>query len=292
MGRPHVPRPGSSGSTCKRGDKMTTGHVADVAELYDSPGGQIGPLLFGNHMHWGYWDAGTAEATFAEAADRLADLMIERARIGAGERFVDLGCGVGQAALRLALATGCRVDGITISGYQQRTATAMAEAKGMQDILRFIHGNALAIPSEGGAYDGGWFFESIFHMGHREALREAGRVLKPGATLVLTDLPTLPHTTDDFRAFVDEHIHSRFIKAEDYPAILDEAGFDLVKIDDVTANVMPWLVSKLQDALTANRDAVVERFGEATDKAIDDWLYVFEYMSENLGYILVTARKR
>lgn len=276
----------------QRGERMTTGHAADVAELYDSPGGQIGPLLFGNHMHWGYWDAATAGASFAEAADRLADLMIERTRIGAGERFIDLGCGVGQAALRLARAKGCRVDGITISGYQQRTAAAMAEAEGMQDTLRFIHGNALAIPSEDATYDGGWFFESIFHMGHAEALREASRVLKPGATLVLTDLPTLPHTTDDFRAFVDKYIHSRFIPVDDYPILMEEAGFELVKIDDVTENVMPWLVSKLQDALAANRDRVVESFGDATDKVIDDWLYVFEYMSENLGYILVTARKR
>lgn len=270
---------------------MANAYSEDVADLYDSPSGQLGPLLFGGHLHWGYWDADHAGDNFAAAADRLADIMIDRTRIGPGQKFIDLGCGVGQPAMRLAKAKGCLVDGITISGFQQKSATARAEAEGMQDKLRFIHGNALSIPCEDQTYDGGWFFESIFHMGHRDALREAGRVLKPGATLVLTDLPTLPHTTDEFREFVHRYIHSTFVAKDDYPGLMAEAGFELVEIEDITENVMSLLAPKLKEAVDEHKEKVVEYMGDAAEKEIDNWLYMFEYMSENLGYMLVTARK-
>jgi cyclopropane fatty-acyl-phospholipid synthase-like methyltransferase len=270
---------------------MTGGATEQVADLYDSPAGQLGPVLFGGHLHWGYWDTATAEATFAEAADRLAQIMIDKTDIGPGQKFIDLGCGVGQPAIKLARAKDCFVDGVTISSFQQQSATKRAKAEGLDDRLRFIHGSALNVPSGDDAYDGGWFFESIFHMGHREALREAGRLLSPGATLVLTDLPTLPTTTTDFMDFVDEHIHSRFVARDAYPELMAEAGFELVGIDDITENVMPWLVPKLKAALDDHRHEVAEFIGDNVDKAIDDWVYLFEYMSENLGYVVVSARK-
>lgn len=262
-----------------------------VAPLYDSPAGQLGPLLFGGHLHWGYWDEAHSDDDFATAAERLTQMMIERCRIGPGQRFVDLGCGVGLPAQRLAQATGCRVDGITISAYQQREATERAKNAGLQAQLRFIHGTALAIPGGEATYDGGWFFESIFHMGHRAALKESARVLKPGATLLLTDLPTLPHTTDEFLSFAEQHIHSSFLPLAHYPRLLEEAGFGLVEIEDITPNVMPWLVSKLREALELHADAVSAAMGGEVEKAVDDWLYLFEYMGENLGYVIVNARR-
>src|SRR5215212_11271821 len=56
------------------------------------------------------WGAGDYEATAAELAP-VAEAVVERARISAGEDVLDVACGTGNAAL-LAAARGARVVGV------------------------------------------------------------------------------------------------------------------------------------------------------------------------------------
>lgn len=260
-----------------------------VAEMYNAPGGQGGHIIFDGQFHWGYWDEKNPDASLGEAADRLTQIMIDKSEIPQGKRFCDLGCGVGVPAMRIAKAKECFVDAITISKYQYGKAKQLAEEAGMSDQVRFIQGNALEMPCDDATYDGGWFFETIFHMGHREALREAYRILKPGATLLIADLPTRSNITEEFKAFAKEKIHSVFIPKEDYPGLLDEAGFDLIEIDDVTEFVIPPLVPKVKVAFKHYETEILQY---VESQAIDRWVGMFEDMCENLGYMLVKAKRR
>ena len=81
------------------------------------------------------------------------------------------------------------------------------------------------------------------------------------------------------------------MSVEDYPALMAEAGFELVAIEDISLNVMTKLVPKLKDAMTEYQEVIAKTLSGDVEKTMDDWLYMFEYMSENLGYIIVTARK-
>ena len=91
--------------------------------------------------------------------------------------------------------------------------------------------------------------------------------------------------------FVDEHVHSVFVPAAAYDTLLPEAGFEMLQYEDITENVMPMLVDRLDETLKRNDEAVRSAMGEEADKAIDNWLYLFEYMSENLGYSFIRARR-
>ena len=268
---------------------MTSVRLEKVAEMYDVTGELGLYLIFDNQLHFGYWGENNPDANLGEAADRLTQIMIDKSEIHQGERFCDLGCGVGVPAIRIAKAKECFVDGITISKYQCNRAKELAEEAGMSDRVRFIHSNALQVPCDDATYDGGWFFESIYHMGHREALREAYRILKPGATLLIADLITGPNTSEEFKTFAKEQLHSDHIPKEYYPELLDTAGFDLIEIDDVTEFMMPFMVPKVKAGF---KQYEAENLQDVQSETIDGWLQVFESVCENLGYILVKAKKR
>jgi cyclopropane fatty-acyl-phospholipid synthase-like methyltransferase len=281
-----------------------------VAQMYDSieDQGEISVLL--DQYHLSYWDETNRNASITEAADRLTQIMINKVTIQAGQRFCDLGCGVGMPGIKLAQAKGCFVDGITISQSQQEKAQQLAAKAGLSEQTNFILGDALAMPCEDATYDGGWFFESIFHMGHRKALQEASRILKPGATLVISDLPARPTMTEEYRVLCEEQAHSFIVYQEDYPELLDTAGFDLIDIDDVTEFVMTPFVPNMKIACQQHESEFLEYLNSGQmkdwlqlyqknrgmeyveDEAINYWLQMLQDMCDNLGYVLVTAQKR
>lgn len=268
---------------------MSKPDAASVADRYDAPEGQLAAVIYRGHMHLGYWDETSEGGDYALAAHRLTQIMIGKAQIGAGERFCDLGCGVGMPAIELAKATGCFVEGLTVSSFQQQEATRRAKDAGLAGRVRFVLANVLEHPLPEASFDGGWFFESIFHMGHRSALAVARRALKPGSTLVIADLTLKPEATADFLDYGKRVIHADFIAQRDYARVLDEAGFDLVAIDDISAHVMPQLVPKTQQTIEKHSAEIVGALGE---DFIDQALEAYRQMSDNLEYVLVTARRR
>jgi cyclopropane fatty-acyl-phospholipid synthase-like methyltransferase len=281
-----------------------------VAQMYDSLQDQGETAILLDQYHLGYWNETNPNASLTEAADSLTQIMIDKVTIQAGERFCDLGCGVGAPAIQLAQATGCFVDGITISQSQYEKAQQLAAEAGLSEQTHFILGDALDMPCEDATYHGGWFFESIFHMGHRKALQEASRILKPGAILVIADLPARPTMTKEFKALCEEHSHSFVIPKEDYPELLDTAGFDLIEIDDVTEFVITPLVPKMKIACQQHESEFLKYVKSAQmndwlqsyqnrrgmqyveSEALNYWIQMLQDMCDNLGYALVTAQKR
>ncbi|MDO9103822.1 MAG: methyltransferase domain-containing protein [Methylovulum sp.] len=245
-------------------------------------------MISEGHVHLGYWDASNPSSSYAAAAHKLTEIMIAKTHIQADQRFCDLGCGVGAPAMALAQAKQCYVDGITISSFQQASATARAQAQGMQGRTSFIADNVLTMPFDDNTYDGGWFFESIFHMGHREALHAAHRVLKPGAALLIADLTALPTITPEFTLFAKDQMYSAFIAKEAYPELLAETGFELLDITNISSHVMPFLVPKIKDTIDTYKAEILKHLDK---QVIEETVMTFQYMADNLEYVLVSARK-
>ena len=260
----------------------------NVNKYYEHPGMALWEIITRGQLHLGYWDKGNEALDFAEATLNLTRLMIRSTTISKGELFLDIGCGTGMPGIRLANEKECRVHGVTISPLQQELARKNAADTGMDDQVAFFCANALDMPFEDSTYDGAWFFESIFHMGHEKALAEASRVMKPGADLVIADLSDLGTMTDAERRLAKEMVNAVYTTAEAYPDLLSKAGFALLEITDITRQVMDLFEEKYLAAIRENRETLLRHVDE---DFLPNLEVIAGQLAKSAGYLIVKAKK-
>ncbi|MCP4138180.1 MAG: methyltransferase domain-containing protein [bacterium] len=268
----------------------------DVGSFYEAEITRFWEMVHQKHMHVGYWDESNPNASLYEASLRFSEMMVEWADVGQGERFIDIGCGYGIPGIMLAKSRGCEVDGITASDYQKDEAVKMAAEEGLSGKARFLVGDANALPFEDNSFDGGWFFESIFHMGHESALKEAHRVLKPGASLIIADFPRLgPMTDEDDKFFKEVFFVNTLVTIDEYPALMDRSGFDLLELRDITKETMPgtWYDGAYLRETRNRKDELIELGGDGFYNMLEALWPQTEVMTKrNLGFCVVFAKKR
>jgi ubiquinone/menaquinone biosynthesis C-methylase UbiE len=88
------------------------------------------------------WSVGHYETTAAQLWP-AAEVVVDRAAPGPGERVVDVGCGTGNAAL-LAAARGARVTGVDPAQRLLEVARQRAANDGVD--ATFVEGTASALP--------------------------------------------------------------------------------------------------------------------------------------------------
>lgn len=216
----------------------------DQMSDYYSATGALLQMAWGDNFHFGYWDGPADKSSVDEATDHFTDQLMERLRLSPGDRLLDLGCGIGKPALRIAARTGASVVGVTINSHHVEIATERARAEGMADQVTFRHANAMDLPFEDGSFDAVLAFESIIHMDRPTVLRQVERVLVRGGRLALTDLTPLGEgAPKSFRSLMgvspedDDSVMATVITADDWPVLCADASLRLDEVTDVTTNI-------------------------------------------------------
>lgn len=110
----------------------------------------------------------------------LVERVLHRAGVGRGTELLDLGCGTGLLC-RSAADRGARVTGI------DRDAGQIAQAAALVPEGAFAVGDMLALRYPTDRFDVVVCVQSIMHVTNPlTALREAARVARPGAPVVIT----------------------------------------------------------------------------------------------------------
>jgi cyclopropane fatty-acyl-phospholipid synthase-like methyltransferase len=186
-------------------------------------------------IHRELWGAGVKSR--GEALHYAHAVVLDQLRSG-DRRVLDLGCGVGTAALYLARRRPVEVIGVSNSPAQVRLADRFA-ARGepLQGRVRFAVADFTELPDGLAGFDLAFAIESFVHADPAAAFFEqAARALRPGGALVVIDDVRATDRQDpaleDFKA--GWHAASLLSVAE-IEALAAGAGLTLVASRDLSS---------------------------------------------------------
>jgi MPBQ/MSBQ methyltransferase len=176
--------------------------------------------------NFGYWD--THAKSQREASETLVDQLVDRISKKGG-RILDVACGPGASTRRLMRSYAPdMITAINISEVQ--IAAARKRAPGCAFLLM----DATQLGFLEAQFDAVMCVEAAFHFDTRDTfLHEALRVLKPGGSLVLSDM-LFRGFSKPFAEYLQVPRANFVPDIASYLAVLKAAGFEDVNVRDAT----------------------------------------------------------
>jgi tocopherol O-methyltransferase len=207
----------------------------DIRAFYD----RLSPhfrALWGPHLHDGFYRTG--RETKEEAQEELVRHLRDAAGIAAGERVLDVGCGMGASAVSLALDPGCAVIGITLSPVQVEMAQELARERGVD--ARFLVMDAEHIDLDE-TFDVVWMVGVLGHLPDQAAfVRGSPRLLRAGGRFVLGDWMAADGLSADVRAKHVEPVRRGMLMPamhtlRETAGWFEDAGYRVIEARDISA---------------------------------------------------------
>jgi 2-polyprenyl-3-methyl-5-hydroxy-6-metoxy-1,4-benzoquinol methylase len=181
-------------------------------------------------------DIGQSSWLTADEQDRFLGPL----ELSHGKRLLDVACGSGGPALRIATKTGCSVVGIDTHEDAVSTANSLAAHDGLSDRAEFRVANAAEpLPFPDAFFDAITCIDAINHLPDRpRVLSDWARLLKPGGRLLFTDPITVTGPLTNHEIAVRGSIGFFLFVPLDYDrTVIAQCGLRLLVCEDVTANM-------------------------------------------------------
>ncbi len=178
------------------------------------------------YFNFGYW-GGNAKSQ-REACDALIDRLVQRIAVKGG-RILDVACGAGGTTKRLTQSyapeniTAINISAAQLSAGRERVPGAT-----------FLRMDAVQLDFPGDYFDAVICVEAAHHFNTRDRFfGEALRVLKPGGSLVLTDM-VFNGFLRPVAEFGDVPLANFLPDFACYRERLEAAGFTSISVEDAT----------------------------------------------------------
>ena len=186
------------------------------------------------------------------------DRFLEWLDLSQGKTLLDVGCGAGGPALRIATNTGCSVVGIDVHEQAVATARSLATQRGLAERAEFRTADAAGpLPFSDGSFDTITCIDAISHFSDRpRVIAEWARLLKPSGKMLFTD-PTIvtgPLTNAEVAARSSAGFYLFVPRGYD-ERVIAQCGLQLLVCEDVTANMAK--IAEARSAARASRGAAL-----------------------------------
>lgn len=196
------------------------------------------------------------QSSWLTAAEQ--DRFLEWLKLVPGKTLLDIACGSGGPALRIAERTGCSIAGVDVHDQAIATANSLAAQRGLADRAQFQVADATApLPFPDASFDAIICIDAINHLPNRpRVIADWSRLLQPGGRMLFTDPITVtgPLTADEIavRSSIGFFL---FVPRGYDESVLSQSGLRLLVCEDVTANMAE--IAERRRAARASREAAL-----------------------------------
>jgi cyclopropane fatty-acyl-phospholipid synthase-like methyltransferase len=167
--------------------------------------------------------------------------LANRAGLEAGQRVLDVGCGLGGSARYLAAEYGCRVVGIDLTREYIDVANDLAVRVGLGGKVGFRQASALELPFGDAEFDVVWTEHVQMNIADKHRFYgEIARVLAPGGRLMFHDIFRGHGELHYPVPWADMSSISFLATQDEVREILQGVGFRVLDWEDTSARSLAW----------------------------------------------------
>jgi SAM-dependent methyltransferase len=193
-----------------------------------------------------------------------------------GQRLLDVACGAGGPALRIAAAAGCSAAGVDIHEQAIHAAQEQARDRGLGARAEFQVADASQpLPFVEASFDAITCIDALNHFPDRlRMLREWVRLLKPGGRALFTDpiIVTGPLANSEIAVRTSAGFYLVVPRGYD-ELVIAESGLQLLLAQDITTN-MARVAEGRRAARASRRDILCEIEGKEPYEQEQEFLTV------------------
>ena len=204
------------------------------------------------------------------------DRFLQWLELAPGKILLDVACGAGGPALRIAAATGCSIVGIDAHKEALTTAGSLAAQRGLAERAEFRGIDATGLlPFSDASFDAITCIDAINHFSDRpRVIAEWARLLKLGGRLLFTDPITLTGPLTNVEVAVRSSAGVYLFVPHGYDeCVIAQCGLQLLVCEDVTAN-MAKVAEARHTARASRSDALHEIEGDQAYDGQQEFLAV------------------
>ncbi len=207
------------------------------------------------------------------------DQLLEQLRLTSESKVIDIACGKGTSALRIARKYGCRVTAVDLSPELIEEARRLSQRRGLSSQVEFVVADAMDLPFADRSFDCAVSQAMLVLVDDKvQTIKEAARVLKPGGTAGWLELSWRREPTEEFLDHVSNVLCSYCMKraetCEGWKATFAKAGVSGLRVsiysfknggtlgiikDEGVANSLRVLSRYVRNSDVRNRMRLIDR---------------------------------